>query len=213
MEQVVGIAYESLSLIRTVRFFAREDYEKEKYFSILKKERQVVKQFNQGIGILHALTTAGMTAVMSMVLFYGGYLVIAGSMTAESISQFLFQSFQLQKSMAEVSKLTGEFSRASGAFKRVNSLLASAPSIPLNEGAVLSSVSGSIHFSGVSFSYPSRPTRKILHHLHLNIPSGSVYALVGPSGSGKSTFLSVCYFLLFFSNFAIFAFFSFSFFS
>ena len=44
-----------------------------------------------------------------------------------------------------------------------------------------------ILFNNVHFSYPSRSDMPIFHGLNLEVPAGSVTAVVGPSGSGKST--------------------------
>ena len=46
---------------------------------------------------------------------------------------------------------------------------------------------GSVEFSNVHFSYPSRPEVSVFCGLDLVVPSGSVTAVVGSSGSGKST--------------------------
>lgn len=44
-----------------------------------------------------------------------------------------------------------------------------------------------ILFNNIHFSYPSRSDMPIFHGLNLEVPAGSVTAVVGPSGSGKST--------------------------
>lgn len=44
-----------------------------------------------------------------------------------------------------------------------------------------------IQFQNIDFSYPSRPDVSIFKNLTLDVPAGSVTAVVGPSGSGKST--------------------------
>ena len=46
---------------------------------------------------------------------------------------------------------------------------------------------GQISFQNVLFSYPSRPESLIINDLSLEIPAGSITAIVGASGSGKST--------------------------
>ena len=50
---------------------------------------------------------------------------------------------------------------------------------------------GAITFNNVSFTYPSRPTAKILSNISFTIPKGSSVAFVGPSGCGKSTIISL----------------------
>ena len=44
-----------------------------------------------------------------------------------------------------------------------------------------------IQFKDVHFTYPSRPDMPIFQALNLDVPAGSITAVVGPSGSGKST--------------------------
>ena len=50
---------------------------------------------------------------------------------------------------------------------------------------------GSIQFSNVIFSYPSRPDVQILHGLDLSVKPRQTVAIVGPSGCGKSTIIKL----------------------
>ncbi|KAF2859918.1 P-loop containing nucleoside triphosphate hydrolase protein [Piedraia hortae CBS 480.64] len=51
--------------------------------------------------------------------------------------------------------------------------------------------SRAIKFMGVGFSYPSRPTVKVLTGLEITIQPRSFTGIVGTSGSGKSTIISI----------------------
>lgn len=53
------------------------------------------------------------------------------------------------------------------------------------------SATGDIVLWNVNFTYPTRPTLKVLDNLNLIIPAGKVTAIVGPSGSGKSTIVAL----------------------
>ena len=48
-------------------------------------------------------------------------------------------------------------------------------------------LSRGIQFKDVHFTYPSRPDMPIFQGLNLDVPAGSITAVVGPSGSGKRT--------------------------
>ena len=83
----------------------------------------------------------------------------------------------------------GEVAKASAAAKAVLDLIAQEPKIdPVgSEGLKPESTSGQITFQGVSFSYPARPTLRVLEDLSLEFEARKVTAIVGASGSGKST--------------------------
>jgi ATP-binding cassette subfamily B (MDR/TAP) protein 10 len=59
----------------------------------------------------------------------------------------------------------------------------------MSEGGIVPArgMSGHITFQNVSFSYPSRVDAPIFKNINLDIPAGTVLAIVGQSGSGKST--------------------------
>jgi ABC-type multidrug transport system fused ATPase/permease subunit len=50
---------------------------------------------------------------------------------------------------------------------------------------------GTIQFTNVSFSYPTKKDVKVLKNINLSIYNGESLALVGSSGSGKSSIVSL----------------------
>jgi len=190
--QVVASAYESLGLIRTVRMFAKEDDEIERFNESLECEEALASKFGIGVGFLKGMTKIGFSAILGMVLGYGGYLVLNEQLTTGLISGFLYQSFRLQGSLAELSILGGEVSHCSSVSSRLNEILLRKPTIPLKGGIIIDGpVEGTIELNHVTFSYPSRPSVPVVKDLSMIIPAGKIYALVGPSGSGKSTIVSL----------------------
>ena len=68
------------------------------------------------------------------------------------------------------------------------------PTEESSEQHVLTSISGDIEISGISFRYPPLPTEEgptpwIFNGLSLHIRPGEYVAIIGPSGCGKSTLL------------------------
>lgn len=53
------------------------------------------------------------------------------------------------------------------------------------------SCKGEVTLRDVKLYYPARPQRRVLNEMNLDIPSGSVVALVGASGGGKSSVMSL----------------------
>ena len=50
---------------------------------------------------------------------------------------------------------------------------------------------GQITLENVELYYPARPQRRVLNGLNMEVPPGSVVALVGSSGGGKSSVMSL----------------------
>lgn len=73
--------------------------------------------------------------------------------------------------------------QAVAAAARLAALL-TAPELPIAENPQVPQ-DNSVSFSTVEFSYDG--TNTVLHDISLDLPAGSITALVGPSGSGKST--------------------------
>ena len=181
------VAEEVLSSMRTIRAFAAEDVESARYarsveaaFDITKERIRYVAWFTGGA------TFAGYGAI-AVVLWYGGHLVIAGSMTVGQLTSFLLYTLIVAFSLGTLASLWTDFMRAIGATERVFELLDRVPSMPTAGGTRLAQVRGEIKFEHVHFSYPTRSQAGVLQDVSLHVAPGEVVALVGPSGAGKST--------------------------
>src|SRR2546422_133698 len=100
---------------------------------------------------------------------------------------FLIATQTIQRSMAQLSLLFGQYVRGMAAGTRIFSYLDLKPSIPLKEGLILSQdkLRGDIVFRNVTFSYPTRMGQDVLENFNLRLIPGKITALCGLSGSGK----------------------------
>jgi ABC transporter fused permease/ATP-binding protein len=186
-----GVAEECISGIRTVRAFAREGYESQRYSIEIEKAFDIAKhRAFLGASFQGLISFAGYGAIAA-VLWYGGSLLAAGEMGFGELTSFMLYTFTVAFSIGALSGLYEDFAKAMGASVRVFELLDRVSGI--SEGGLRPDRAvGELSFDSVRFSYPSRMGTVVLDGLDLSLGVGEVVALVGPSGGGKSTVASLC---------------------
>ena len=181
------VAEESLGGIRTVRAFANEPAETQRYGEAIDVSFELARQRSVAYGLFQGgASLAGYTAI-GLVVWYGGRLVAQGVMTVGDLTAFLLYTLSVAVSLGTLSSLYGDFMRAFGASERVFELIDLDAGIERRGGDPLVVRSGAVRFAGVRFRYPSRPDVEVLRDVSLRADPGEVVALVGPSGAGKST--------------------------
>jgi len=180
------VAEESISGIRTVRAFAREEQEVARYAEAVETSFQVAKKRALYIGAFRALVGFGGYLAIAVVLWYGGYLLIDGTISVGKLTSFLLYTLTAAFSIAAIAGLYEDFMKALGASKRIFELLDRHPGVSDGDETP-EHHEGRIAFEDVRFHYPTRPDVEVLDGMTLTLEPGEVVALVGPSGGGKST--------------------------
>ncbi|MBN1203702.1 MAG: ATP-binding cassette domain-containing protein [Myxococcaceae bacterium] len=185
------VASESLAGVRTVRSFAAEKNEIARYHQAVEKAFGLARR-----RILHSSTFMAVAsfagfAAAAAVLWYGGRLVLDGSMTVGELMSFLIYSMLVAFALGTLAELWADFMRASGASERVFELMDRPPAIPTSGGERPATIQGRVELQGVRFNYPTRQEVPVLQSIDLNIAPGEAVAIVGPSGAGKSTIASL----------------------
>jgi ABC transporter fused permease/ATP-binding protein len=186
LAESTAIAEESISGVRTVRSFARELWEQNRYRDAVEKAFVIAKRRAfYGASFSGGISFAGYASIIA-VLWYGGEMLANGEMAFGELTSFMLYTFTVAFSIGALSGLYEDFAKAIGATERVFTLLDRDCSL-LDGEFQLESPSGEIQFSNVTFSYPTRPEVEVLRNFSISIERGEVVALVGPSGGGKST--------------------------
>ena len=180
------VAEETLAGIRTVRAFARESTEVQRYRNAIEQSFQLARHRAKLVAVFTGVMSFAGFAALAAVLWYGAVLLSQGALGFGELTSFLLYTFTVAFSIAALSGLWSEFARAAGASERVFELLDRQPQLN-SAGDCLQDLQGNLEFDDVVFAYPTRPDAPVLTGCNLHLSPGSVVALVGPSGGGKST--------------------------
>ncbi len=184
---------ETLGAVRTVQAYARENYERTRFNHTLETSLRSARQRIYTDTWLTAITILLVFSAIVGVLWAGAYDVIAGRMSAGTLSEFVLYALIGGGSISSLAEVWNELQRATGGMGRIFELLKekNTLTIPTTPASLPDPLHGDIRFEHVSFNYPQRPETPAVNEINLHIRPGETIALVGPSGAGKSTLLSL----------------------
>jgi ATP-binding cassette, subfamily B, bacterial len=183
-----ALAGEVLNAMPTVQSFAQEPHEARRFAGAVEAAFETALTRIRARAWLTAVVIVLVFAAIVFVLWLGAQAVLAGSMTAGQLSQFILYAVVTAGAVGAVAEVWGDLQRAAGATERLLQLLAARSPVAQAEVTVPLPTRGEgIRFDNISFSYPSRPGIAALSGLSLDVRPGEHVALVGPSGAGKTT--------------------------
>jgi ATP-binding cassette subfamily B protein len=184
-----AVASESLNATHTVQAYTREPEESKRYAAAVVRALATAKRRIAMTGSLTAMVILLTFGAITLVLWAGAKAVIAGTIAAGVLSQFVLYAILAGGSVGALTEVWGGILRAAGALGRIGELLETRAAIasPQSPSMLPKPVRGAVRFEHVEFRYPSRPDRAALHDFSLAVAPGETVALVGPSGAGKTT--------------------------
>jgi ATP-binding cassette subfamily B protein/subfamily B ATP-binding cassette protein MsbA len=186
VEEIDGRVGETFSGIRVVRAFRRELWELLDYMAgrhtVLRKEMFAFRR-ELWLWTSWGLLQAGVNVV---IIWYGGYMNLAGRASIGDLMAFQWYTFLLMGPVWNIVNSFSEMQRSLAAMERVFEVLAMEHEMPDRPGArPAPTVVREIRFENVSFEY--RPNLPVVRDFNVTVAGGSVVALVGRSGAGKTT--------------------------
>ncbi|MDR0967909.1 MAG: ABC transporter ATP-binding protein/permease [Rickettsiales bacterium] len=181
---------QSLQGMKTIQAFGNEDVESDRFAKVLDVSNCNAYRMTQASSLQSPLLEIIISVGLGLAMIIGGYFIISGQMTIGDFTAFLMALLVLYKPARTMTDLNGGIQTGLIAAEVLFDYLDTEPSIKDAPNAIaLKPGKMSVKFDNVSFSYV--PDDVVLSGVSLDIPAGSVCALVGPSGGGKTTILNL----------------------
>lgn len=184
---------ESLTNVRVIKSFVREDHEKKRFRKSNKGLKDAGISAMNIMIIMSPLMSLIMNATTIAVVYLGSKYVTLGNMTVGNLAAFITYINQILFSLMMVTFLFMMSSRALASAKRIKEVLEEDLDIS-DENATCKDKTvenGDIEFRNVSFRYYKTSQDKVLDTINLKINSGETVGIIGSTGCGKTTLVSL----------------------
>lgn len=187
MDRLTYVLRESITGVRVIRAFNREEFEKKRFKDSCNDYSDVAVHTNKIFAILLPTLFLVLDLSVASIVWFGGIQVSNGFMEIGSI--FALIEYLTIILFCGVMAVMGfmEIPRALSSAARLNEVLNLTPEIQdTNTEIIDSKQRGTLEFRDVTFQY-SNAEEPVLSHISFTAKPGETTAIIGGTGSGKST--------------------------
>ena len=191
MDHLNTVVQECLTAIRAVKAFVRGDYEEEKFKEVNTELMGVsLATFRTAVLNLPAFQLT-MYAAMVSILWFGGNMILQGSLTVGRLTSFLSYVLQVMNSLMMISNVFLLMTRSLASAHRIAAVLDEPVELESPAHPVTEIPDGGVVFEHVSFKYHPDAAEYALAGIDLAIQPGQTVGILGGTGSAKSTLVQL----------------------
>ena len=189
--ELLSLIEETLGGLRIVKAFNAESHQERRFGKTNETIRKVLNLINYKYLLAHPVSEFLGTAVIAILLWYGGMLILdgGGTLTAPEFIYYLVIFYSIIQPFKDLSKAGYSVRKGMASLERIDAVLNAENNIQQPENPIeLKKFESNISFNDVRFKYGEN---WVLKNINLEIKKGQTIALVGQSGSGKTTMVDL----------------------
>ena len=182
---------ESVSAVRVVKAYVREDYEKNRF---TKAAENLYKMFINAERVLTLNSPLMQLTVYSCILlisWMGAKMIIMDGLTTGQLMSLLTYCMNILMSLMMLSMIFVMMTMSAAAGQRVAEVIDEQSDLVNPANPVYEVKDGSIRFKDVVFSYKKDSSEPVLKDIDLEIGSGETIGIIGGTGSAKSSLVNL----------------------
>jgi subfamily B ATP-binding cassette protein MsbA len=187
--EVTQVSEEVLIGNKIVKIFGGNDYEMNRLINIDESNRlqnlKLIRSRSMGVAVTQVIFGIGVSGV----IYLAGIEAINSQLSPGSFMSFFGAMMLMLQPVRRITNVNATLQRGVAASRSLFSVIDQPEEIDTGSH-VSNSISGSIRFSNVSFSY-NKGEKNVLENISFEIKAGKSLAIVGRSGSGKSTIVNL----------------------
>ena len=183
------VAEENLAGVRTVKAFAREKFEIQKFLSHNQRYYDLNMTQSRQLVRYQPMFQFITKLIPVLSVIFGGVLVIEGELTLGDLAAFTEYSRNIVWPMENIGWLANDFSAAVASRKKIKKIYDAAASVVEKEQpTVLPEVKGSVEFRHVSLKLGDS---QVLSDISFHLEAGKTLGIMGATGAGKTSVINL----------------------
>jgi len=201
---LTGAIEESVSGIRAIKTFRKEEAEFRKFDAVNDRNRRAgvkAELISYSFApLMHFMTSL----TLCLVVGFGGYLALkaaapeatgagaaaSGGVSIGLLTAFILYSQRFFEPLRQITQVYSMLQSAMAGLERLFEMMDMRPAVMEKPRALpLPDIRGRVEFNHVGFSYEEGKT--VLEDIHFQVRPGQVIAIVGPTGAGKTTLINL----------------------
>lgn len=181
---------ENVRGIKTVKTYARENYEKNKFNKASDAIKKILSRGEMTANVSNALMNVSINISMALIVSFGSFAILRGNMLVGSFSVLINYGVLVLFALMLLAMIMVMISMSVASAQRIYEVLSEKTTVLNPDNPIEEVKDGSIEFKGVFFRY-QEDAKDILKNINLKIENGQTIGIIGGTGSSKSTLVNL----------------------